>query len=100
MPIIDEADARAFCGKSKLNEWKLIGVAMIVVVALVCGLRSFKTEANIKLISNYPESVTLEQGKQRMTVDGLQMTQFVLSGVRVIVNGDTLRNVNCEMIKQ
>jgi hypothetical protein len=99
MPILDEADAKAYCVKPKFSEWKLIGVVVLVVIVLVCGLRSFKAETNVKLISRYLESVTIEQGKQKMTVDGLQMTQFVLSGVRVIVNGDTLRNVNCEMAK-
>ncbi len=82
-----------------MKEWKLIGVIIFVVFVLISGLRSFKATPDIKLLSYYTESVTLEQGKQRMTVDGAQMTKFVLSGVRVIVNGDTLKNVNCELVK-
>lgn len=80
-------------------------IALVVFIVLVSAmllkniLYVTNHEESIRLVSYYPESVTIEQGKQKMTVDGLQMTQFVLSGVRVIVNGDTLRNVNCEMVK-
>jgi hypothetical protein len=82
-----------------MKEWKLIGAVICGVLFFSFALRFFNKNDTVRLTVYYSESVTLEQGKQRMTVDGLQMTQFVLSGVRIIVNGDTLRNVNCEMIK-
>jgi hypothetical protein len=83
-----------------MKEWKLIGAVILGVLFFSFALRFFNKHDTVKLIAYYPESVTIEQGKQKMTVDGAQMTQFVLSGVRVIVNGDTLRNVNCEMVKR
>jgi len=82
-----------------MKEWKLILIVIIAVCLVFVFVRTANKTPDVKLISRYLESVTIEQGKQKMTVDGLQMTQFVLSGVRIIVNGDTLRNVNCEMIK-
>lgn len=82
-----------------MKEWKLIWMVIVAVLLSFVFVRTTNKDVSVKLISYYPESVTIEQGKQKMVVDGLQMTQFVLSGVRVIVNGDTLRNVNCEMIK-
>lgn len=82
-----------------MKEWKLIWMVIVAVLLSFVFVRTTNKDVFVKLISYYPESVTIEQGKQKMVVDGLQMTQFVLSGVRVIVNGDTLRNVNCEIIK-
>lgn len=82
-----------------MKEWKLIWMVIVAVLLSFVFVRTTNKDVSVKLISYYPESVTIEQGKQKMVVDGLQMTQFVLSGVRVIVNGDTLRNVNCEIIK-
>ena len=104
MPILGEAAAKAYCVKPKfLSEGKLISVIVIVTLFIAWCIKDIVSAMDehpaVSIVSNYPESVTIEQGKQKMTVDGLQMTQFVLSGVRIIVNGDTLQNVNCEMIK-
>lgn len=99
MPIIDEEDARACCAKPKSTGWTKFFIFMTCFVAALGIASNMRGKPSVKLISYYPESVTVEQGKQKITVDGLQMTQFVLSGVRIIVNGDTLRNVNCEMAK-
>lgn len=82
-----------------MKEWKLIGAVILSVLFFSFALRFFNKQDTVKLIAYYPESVTLEQGNQKMVVDGKGLTQFILSNVRVIVNGDTLRNVNCEMIK-
>jgi hypothetical protein len=104
MPIIDEEDAKAYCVKPKFfSEGKVIVIIAIVMLFIAWCIKDIVSaideRPSVKLIANYPESVTLEQGKQKMTVDGAQMTKFVLSGVRVIVNGDTLKNVKCEMVK-
>lgn len=85
-----------------MKEWKLIGIVLFVVFLVVWPIVYVRNNSgtSVKLVSYYPESVTIGQDAKMMTVDGAQMTQFVLSGVRVIVNGDTLKNVNCEMIKR
>ncbi len=102
LDITDKTPATYAKLKRKMpDEWKLIAAVILGILFFTFAVRLMNKDRkpDVKLISYYPESVTVEQGKQKMVVDGLQMTQFVLSGVRIIVNGDTLRNVNCEMIK-
>jgi hypothetical protein len=83
-----------------MKEWKLIGAVILSVLFFSFALRFFNKHDTFKLIAYYPESIIIEQGNQKMVVDGKGLTQFILSNVRVIVSGDTLKSVNCEMIKR